>query len=353
MKRLWVRLSMVFIGLVVLLIIIPISMSALMRPRWNAAAEQGTVEVDIALERRRTTGVISLGVIYGLASIGAGLALSRSLTRPLDELAEAARAVGAGSLDYRVRPRGSQEFVDVAMAFNKMADELQDALALRRNLVADVAHELRHPLTILQGNLRAMLDDIYPLEKAEVARLYDQTRYLSQVVDDLHELAQAEARQLQLQIGETDLAAIAEAAVVVFEPLALEREITLQRDLPAGLPVRVDTGRLRQVFHNLLSNALRHTPAGGMVTLSIGNPGGEVFLQVQDTGDGLAPEHLPHVFDRFYKVDRARPRSAGGSGLGLAIAKAIIEAHGGRIEAHSGGKGMGARFVAFLPPGGA
>jgi signal transduction histidine kinase len=254
-------------------------------------------------------------------------------------------------LSQRVEVSGSAELIEVASAFNDMAATLEQAEQLRRNLVADVAHELRTPLTVLQGNLRAILDEVYPLDKAEVARLYEQTRLLSRLVNDLHELAQAEARQLPLNLQETDLAHLVSATVDTFRPAAEAKGVGLEAGLPASPALaQVDAARLSQVLHNLLANALRHTPPGGTITLRAEAGTEAVCLTVADSGEGIPAEHLPHIFDRFYRTDPARSRDQGGAGLGLAIARAIVEAHAGQIEAASPGpSGQGTLFTIRLP----
>jgi two-component system OmpR family sensor kinase/two-component system sensor histidine kinase BaeS len=238
-----------------------------------------------------------------------------------------------------------------------MTGQLEQAEIVRRNLVADAAHELRTPLSVLQGNLRAILDDVYTLDKSEIARLYDQTRLLGRLVDDLRELAQAETGQLQLNLAPIDLAKLVQDTAATFGPVAEAAEITLSVESPDRLAsVQADAARMGQVLHNLLDNALRHTPAGGTITLRAGceehpqNEGAYCWLAVQDTGDGISAEDLPHVFDRFYKADRARSRATGGAGLGLAIVRAIVEAHGGQISVASDGvPGQGSTFTVRLP----
>jgi signal transduction histidine kinase len=249
-----------------------------------------------------------------------------------------------------VAHEGTDEVAAVALAFNEMADQLQAAETLRRNLMADVAHELRTPLSVLQGNLRAILDDVYPLDKSEVTRLYTQSRLLSRLVNDLHELAQAEAGQLSLNLTPTDLRPLLRETIEIFTPMAEDDAITLQAQLATTLPaVPVDAVRLRQVLHNLLANALRHTPAGGTVTVASAATAAALTITIRDSGEGIAPEHLPHLFDRFYRADRARARDTGGAGLGLAIVRAIVQAHGGTVTAHSAGMGQGSTFVVTLP----
>ncbi|MCB0063763.1 MAG: HAMP domain-containing protein [Caldilineaceae bacterium] len=292
--------------------------------------------------------LIALG--GGLLGVVFAVAAGRNLTAPLTQLADAARAIGAGNLRRRVAMQGTEEIVAVAAAFNEMATQLEEAETLRRNLMADVAHELRTPLSVLQGNLRAILDDVYVMDKGEVTKLYTQTRLLGRLVNDLHELAQAEAGQLPLNLLPTDLRPLLREVVDLFLPMAEDAEITLQTQFATTLPaIAVDSVRLRQVLHNLLGNALRHTPPGGTVSVQSRADAQQVTLTIQDNGDGIAVEHLPHLFDRFYRADPARARETGGTGLGLAIARAIIQAHGGDIMAHSDGLGQGSRFTVTLP----
>jgi two-component system OmpR family sensor kinase/two-component system sensor histidine kinase BaeS len=243
-----------------------------------------------------------------------------------------------------------------------MAAALEESEQQRKNMVADVAHELRTPLAVLQGNLQALLDDLYPLDKVEVSRLYDETRLLSRLVDDLRDLALADSGQLSLNlqaVAATALAAdVGESLGLAAEAQDVTLKLELEQDLP---PILADPDRLAQVLRNLVTNALRYTPQGGTVTLSAGRDGGSVRLVVADTGEGITPEDLDQVFDRFWRADRSRSRDGGmaeakgrsmgepaGSGLGLAIAKSLVEAHGGRIWAESE-RGAGSRFTVTLP----
>lgn len=310
-----------------------------MTPRANLRVIQGI-----------STTLVSVGLVGGLLGLGAGILVSRSLTAPLNQLVDAARAFGAHNLQRRVKVSGTREIVQVADAFNDMADALQEAEMLRRNLVADVAHELRTPLTVMQGNLRAMLDDVYPLTKEELTRIYDQTRLLNRLVNDLHELTQAEANQLHLNLQPTDVNVLVEHAVSVFLPFAENEGIAVELCLPPrALLAQADPMRLTQVVTNLLSNALRHTPQGGAVWVTVQQADGQVDLVVRDNGEGIPAEHLPHVFERFYRVDRSRSRHSGGTGLGLAITRAIVNAHGGQITVASAGRGQGATFTVQIP----
>jgi signal transduction histidine kinase len=292
-----------------------------------------------------------MGILFGILGIAFGVVMSRGLTAPLRRLEEAARSIGRRDFSRRVEVTGTEEVREVAHAFNEMVDDLEQAETVRSNLLADVAHELRTPLSVLQGNLRAILDEVYPMDQQEIALLYDQTRLLSRLVEDLHELAQAEANQLQLNLQVTDLGALLADVAETFDLAAKSEGIALNTDIPCDLPtINVDPARISQVMHNLLSNALRHTPSGGTVSLSAGSGEDNVWAAVEDNGEGIPPEDLPRVFDRFYRVDRTRTRGTGNVGLGLAIVRAIVEMHGGKVWADSDGvPGHGTRLTVQLP----
>lgn len=350
MNKLWVRLSLAFSGVIVVAILLMIITGWLFNP--DRAAETGPPQniSEQELQERLPRVVLGMAAVIGLVGIGAGIWISRSLTAPLQELEDATQAIGRRELGRRVDVGGSSEMVAVGRAFNQMAAELERGEALRRHLVADVAHELRTPLSVLQGNLRAIIDDVYPLDKAEVARLYDQTRHLSRLVQDLHDLAQAEARELPLHCRRLDAVDLVRVTAQSFAPLAEEENVTLRQTFASGpLTVNADAARLTQVVQNLLANALRHTSPGGVIALDVSAADNHVQITVADDGAGIEPEHLPHVFDRFYRTDRSRSRHSGGAGLGLAIVRAIVEAHGGDVSAHSEGVEQGARFTVRLP----
>jgi len=291
--------------------------------------------------------LISTGMVLG---IGAGVWMSRRMTAPLESLAKGAAEIGRGDLGVRVAPRGSIEMIALADAFNHMAADLQTAEQLRQHLLADVAHELRTPLTVLQGNLRAILDNVYPLDKEEIARLYEQTRHLHRLTNDLHELAQAEAKRLPLHLQPVNLAVLVQEVVETFAPLADLQEIALTvAFLDGDAVIQADRARLVQVMHNLLVNALHHTPAGGSIIVAVRQDDQSTTITVQDSGEGIDPEHLSHVFDRFYRTDWARDRDAGGAGLGLAIVRALVEAQSGTVSVASRGNGTGSTFTVRFP----
>ncbi|MFC2031134.1 ATP-binding protein [Chloroflexota bacterium] len=299
------------------------------------------------LDRMRTILIVGAAVAV-LVGLAIGVLLSRNLTAPLQRLAGAARAVAGGDLKQRVPVEGSVEMVEVAQAFNEMTATLEASERQRQNMVADVAHELRTPLTVVQGNLRAILDDLYALDKAEISRVYDETLLLGRLVDDLRELALADAGQLSLNPQPTDLVASIQSTVENLAPAAEAGGVTLSAQVNEKLPaVLADPYRISQVLRNLLVNALRYTPSGGSVTVTAVPLGSAVEITVADTGEGIDPGDLPHVFERFWRGDPARSR-AGGSGLGLSVAQSLVQAQGGRIWVESK-PGSGSTFRFTLP----
>lgn len=293
--------------------------------------------------------LITAAIIAGLLAIALGLLISRALAMPLASLANAAQLFGQRQWSQRIKPQGTREIADVANAMNNMAASLQEIEAQRRDMVADIAHELRTPVSVIQGNLRAMLDGVYPLERAEIATIYDETRLLNRLIDDLRELALAESGQMTLNLQSVNPSEIVRSTAEHFEAVADAQDIRLNvQMLPNLPPVRADADRLAQVLRNLLINAMRFTPTGGTITLSVVHTAPTVTFSVQDTGPGIAPQDKPYLFDRFYRGDRSRARNTGGTGLGLAIAKSLIEAMGGQIGVESV-VGAGSTFWFHLP----
>jgi signal transduction histidine kinase len=286
------------------------------------------------LSQLRTTLLIIALAVGGLGIL-LGSIISRALTAPLSNLAQAAHAFAARDWGYRVKVKGASEIAAVGRAFNEMAAEIQHTEMLRRNLVADIAHELRTPLTVMQGSLQALLDEVYPLERSEIATLYDEARLLARLVDDLRELSLADAGQLPLHTQSVDVFPILHAVAAQFALVAEAQGVQLDVHVDKQLScVRADPDRLAQVLRNLLANALRHTPRGGRVELAV-DCQETMRIDVNDTGEGIAEEDIPHVFERFYRADPSRTPSQGSSGLGLAICKAWVEAMGGTIGVES------------------
>jgi two-component system OmpR family sensor kinase/two-component system sensor histidine kinase BaeS len=348
MNRLWVRLSALISGTLFLVFFVQfLSITLDQGGPPGGVLNDGDFRAPDRAEITRRLGnfaLLSAGI-----GLGSGILIARLISKPVSDLAGAAHRIGQGERGARIPARGSHEIVELTEAFNKMAGDLERAETLRNNLMADVSHELRTPLTVLEGNLRAALDHVVVLDDAGVANLYGQTRHLIRLVGDLRELALAETRALTLDRQPTDIGALIGETIQALEPLAAEKGVAITSDAGDLPPARVDAGRIRQALINLLSNALRHTPAGGKIVVRASARGDELRLSVADNGDGLRPELLERVFDRFYRADESRSRETGGTGLGLAIVKAIAEAHGGRAEASSDGPGKGCAFSLTLP----
>ncbi|MEZ4660950.1 MAG: ATP-binding protein [Caldilineaceae bacterium] len=310
----------------------------------------GPAEEAVLSDLSRTILLSALGAI--LVAILAGGSLLLGMLRPLRQLEAAVTQVAHGDLAARVAVTSEDEIGQLAQRFNEMAHSLRAQEALRQRLAADIAHELRTPLSVIQGNLQAMLDGVYPLEPAELETVFDETRLLARLVNDLHELTQAEAGRLPLERQPVAIAAVLAAERNAFAQAAGAQQITLQVDDQApNVQVYADPDRLQQVLHNLLSNALRHTPAQGIIRIGAATMAADmVRFDVADSGSGIAPADLPHVFDRFYRAESSRIRAepTGGAGLGLAIVKALVEAQAGQVGVESE-EGQGATFWFTLP----
>ncbi len=287
-----------------------------------------------------------------------GMRLFRSFAVPLADIMDAADAVAEGDLNVRVTERGTREFRQLAFSFNRMTEELARTDEQRRNLTADVAHELRTPLHIIQGNLEGILDGVYQPTPEHIEATLEETRLLARLVDDLRTLSLAESGQLPLRRESVDVNDLLADVATSFSGQAEAAEIKLQvanGEAPAASPfplvVNGDPGRLDQVLSNLVNNAIRHTPRHGTITLNATAVDHRVRIIVADTGDGIAPEDLPFIFDRFWRADRARTHSSGvGSGLGLAITRQLVKAHNGEISVASE-MGKGTTFTIELPTG--
>ena len=275
--------------------------------------------------------------------------LARRMTSPIGALSKAARKLGRGDLSQRVQLQGKGEVAAMAQAFNTMAADLEHAEQLRRNLVADVAHELRTPLSNIQGYLEAIRDRVMKPNAATILSLNEEVALLSRLVNELQELSLAEAGELKLIYQAEDITKLIKQAVTPLQPKLAAKEISLSFDLPDNLPlVNIDWQRVNQVLHNLLENAVAYTHKGGTINVAAAKQGDWVEVSVSDTGEGIPAEDLPNIFERFYRVDKSRARVTGGSGLGLTIAKRLVEAHGGTITVQSK-PGKGSRFSFTLP----
>ncbi len=309
----------------------------------------GSGPQEAAFEANLGRSILYAGLLAGLVAIGLGLVLTRSVLRPLRVVEEGARRIGQGELRHRVPVASRDEIGSLARQFNEMAAALERQEGLRRAMMADVAHELRTPLSVIRGQVEALQDGVFPLTLENVTPIHDQVLLLGRLVSDLRLLALAEAGQLPLERAEIDPAETAHRAAAAFAARAQEAGVALRVEAPEALPpLWADGQRVEQVLSNLLGNAIRYTPAGGTVTLRVTDQGARLLFAVADSGAGIAPDDLPHVFDRFYRADASRSRADGNTGLGLSIAKQLAEAHGGDITVTSA-LGAGTTFTVVLP----
>jgi two-component system sensor histidine kinase BaeS len=299
-------------------------------------------------------GGCGLALALPLLAVSVALRAFQGIATPLADVMAAADAVAEGDLSVRVSAptHGSNEFGQLVTSFNRMIEELERADQQRRNLTADVAHELRTPLHIIQGNLEGILDDVYEPTAEHIEATLDETRLLARLVEDLRTLSLAEAGQLPLVWESVDVAELLADVSTSFsgqaEAAGVDLRVGTEDNLP---PITADIGRLDQVMSNLVDNALRHTPSGGAITLWAEPIPGGVRIVVRDTGEGILAEDLPYIFDRFWRGDRSRSRVAGaGSGLGLAIARQLVQVHCGHISVESE-PGRGTTFTIELPVG--
>jgi len=331
-----------------------------MSPPWETNAI-GMLYLDPGLSPE--VDIASLHIVYGaigrffiwggLVAVAIALLLtfflSRRILAPVKALTQAARRLGKGDLSQRVRVRDKGEVGELAQSFNSMASDLERAEQLRRNMIADAAHELRTPLSNIRGYLEAIRDGIKKPDAETIRSLNEEVASLSRLVDDLQELSLADAGELKLTCRKENISRLIDGAVATLQSQAAAKGLTLTVKLTEKLPsVNIDSHRIKQVLHNLLENAMAHTSRGGSVTVEAWQQGSQIRVSVVDTGEGIPAKDLPNIFERFYRVDKSRTRATGGSGLGLTIAKRLVEAHGGRIEVQSKLR-KGSRFTFTLP----
>ncbi len=287
-------------------------------------------------------------VVAALAALVLSFFLARQLTSPIRELTLATKAMAAGKLNQQVQVRSRDEIGELGRSFNQMSTDLARASQSRKQMTADLAHDLRTPLTILRGYTEGLKEGKLQGSSKLYSVMHSEVEHLQHLVEDLRTLSLADAGEIRLNRRAVDPAAVLERTALAYFVQAEQQKVTLRVDAPEGLPsIFVDTDRLTQVLNNLVSNALRYTPPNGTITLAAEAKDQAVFLKVSDTGSGIASEDLPYVFDRFYRVDKSRQRTEGdnpSSGLGLAIAKAIVETHGGEIKVAST-LGQGTTFI--------
>lgn len=325
-RRLWLMVAFLFLGL--------FGASALAVTLLAGAFGLGDRELVVP------AAILGLTLIFALFAV-AGRAVRR-LAGPVGDVMEAADQVAGGDYSARVEERGPREMRRLARSFNAMTERLRTAEEQRRNLLADVAHELRTPLSVIQGAAEGMLDGLHPPDEDHLQPVLEETRVMSRLLDDLQTLSTAEAGVLRLHREPVEPERVVEDAAAAFRTRARAAGVSLEARVAPGLPaLDVDPVRIGEVLANLLANAVEHTPSGGKVVVSAEPDDEGVAFTVEDTGGGIAPEVLPHVFDRFVKA-----AGSGGAGLGLAIARSLVTAHGGEISAASEqGRGTTMRFV--------
>ncbi len=286
-----------------------------------------------------------------VAAVLVSVFFTRRIVAPLRAMMGASQRIADGHYDERVKVSGSDELADLAERFNGMAERLEHTESMRRQLIGDVSHELRTPLTAIKGYMEGLMDGVLPATPETYAEIHREADRLSRLVEDLQELSRVEAGSYSLELRDVALAGLVATAIKRLSYQFEAKNVEMKLALPDGLPlVQVDEDRVIQVLTNLLGNALMYTPAGGIVTISAARREDGLQVAVNDTGVGISPEHLPHIFDRFYRADRSRSRQGGGgSGIGLTIARYLVEAHGGHIWAESAGVGQGSTFFFTLP----
>jgi len=295
-----------------------------------------------ALFLATTAAVLAAGVV--------SFFVTRQVVAPVQAMTRASQRIAEGKYEERVpmpsQPGHEDELGSLALSFNRMAAQLERTEAMRRQLIGDVSHELRTPLTAIKGSMEGLMDGVLPATDETYQQIHAEADRLNRLVDDLQELSRVEARAYELDVQPVDVAFLVRTVARRLAPQAESKRISLDLELAPDLPrVLADEDRALQVLTNLTGNALQYTPENGKVTISAKRMNHEVQVSIHDTGIGIPPEHLSHIFDRFYRVDKSRSRRAGGgSGIGLTIARALIEAHGGRIWAKSAGEGQGSTF---------
>ncbi len=329
-----------FVGCFAVLVIVMVGLFAAFAT-WVAGAILGVVAPSAAPSAATVVAVL---VVIVVAGAWMARMVGRSI-RPLGDMADATRRLADGEAGIRVEVRGPRPVRELAASLNTMAERLDRSRDSRSSMLADVTHELRTPLTVVAGGLEAMLDGVHPMDEDHVAPLLAETETMGRLLDDLRTLSLADAGALTLHREPADLAGLAASVVAAQGPIADARRVDLAAGGDARVDADVDPVRIREVMANLVANAIRHTPSGGQVRLSVRAGGDEAVIEVADTGEGIAPEQLGRVFDRF-----ERHADTGGSGLGLAIVWDLVTAHGGTVTAESSGvPGDGARFVVRLP----
>ena len=317
------------------------------RGMMNHHMAMGTAELDF-LQRYQHT-LIGVGVGFSLVGLLASYLLSSNVTRPLRILAQAAERIRQGDLKQEVPVETRDEVGQLTQVFNEMSAELAATESNRREFLASVAHELRTPLAILQGQLESMLEGVEKPEPEKLFSMQEEVMRLTRLVAELRDLSLAQVNQLELHRQPVRINELLERAADMIQPLLEEKRLTIEKALAPDVPVlQLDPDRLNQVVYNLLNNAIRYTKTGTLITVGTALEGGSVVITIADQGPGIAQADLPHIFEQFYRSDKARARASGGSGIGLALAKSFVENQGGTLTAKNRRSG-GAEFVIRFP----
>lgn len=298
----------------------------------------------------RTNRTLLLGALIGaVIALLLGVFLSQTLTRPIRELTRATHAVSEGDLSQQVPVRSDDELGELAQAFNKMSAQLSRSVNVRRQMTADIAHELRTPLSLILGHAEAVHDGVLPPTRENFEIIREEATRLEHLVNDLRTLSLVDAGELAVQVQMVEPGRLVQEVASLYQVQAQKKDISFVLDVSPDLPkIEVDPGRMTQVLTNILDNAIRHTPEGGQIFLRAEQTGDRVMLSIQDSGPGLEIDDIDRIFERFYRTDAARQRQDGGSGLGLAIARSIVQAHGGQVSAESE-SGKGLKIIIALP----
>jgi two-component system sensor histidine kinase BaeS len=299
--------------------------------------------------QRTTRMLVYSAVGTSLIALLLGIFLSRTFTRPIRELTEATHAVADGELGKQVAVRSRDEMGELASSFNKMSTDLERSSNARKQMTADIAHELRTPLSLILGHADAVHDGVLPPTKENFEIIRDEAERLEHLVDDLRTLSLADAGELSIMLQEVSPQKLLNDIHAAYSHIASQKNVKFQLDVPSEIPMlNIDAGRMTQVLTNIFDNALRHTPEGGQIVLAAQTIDDNIQLSIQDSGPGIEGEDANRIFERFYRTDSARHRDAGGSGLGLAIAKSIVEMHRGQIWAESK-PGQGLKIIIRFP----
>ncbi|MBA4385535.1 MAG: two-component sensor histidine kinase [Anaerolinea sp.] len=332
-------------------------MSAMMLNNPTLGSTQ-TMETQLFVNyKAAVTEALTLATLIALlAAVVASFLISRQVVEPIQRLMRLSRKIAAGEYEERLQISGNvqenqlDELDQLALSFNQMADKLEKTESVRRQLIGDVTHELRTPLSAIKGYMEGLIDGVISATPETYNQVYAEADRLQRLVNDLQELSRVEAGAYQLKIESVMPTLLVETVVNHFNRQYDDKGIILNNSFEMNLPkVAADKDRIVQVLTNLVGNALQYTPTGGIVTISVSSAKEEVFFTITDTGIGISPEHLPMIFNRFYRTDKSRTRASGGSGIGLTIAQALVKAHQGRIWVESAGEGKGTSIYFTLP----